>query len=259
MTPEGYPDERPTDLLSQVQEAYKLIQENRDWADASWVPYTLERAQDNLADAIAFLGGELPQPETQPETPAPSSDWGNILSGAQGIAGRNKWYVGPDANGIDIFVPRYTVFRAPKECQMYFSTVQGGPGMVGEMILVFRDGSAARARHVVPMQEPGYYAIGTPLAYVYDTNLDMLRWPQGYGTPPDGYQHLDLALASAPERLNPAGGAGGDWNAYHVLWELLGGIPNITIIPRTPGPVEGMQHLDASVQDQWHAWAGTKA
>ena len=56
--------------------------------------------------------------------------------------------------------------------------------------------------------------------------MDMLRWPRNWPPPrpPDGYQHLDLSLASHPSRLNPAGGAGGDVDAYAHVWGKKGGV-----------------------------------
>ncbi len=128
---------------------------------------------------------------------------------------------------------------------------------IGEMLLQYDDGRAVRFRHVVGVVPSGnWYAQGAPVAQVYDPSMDLLRWPAGYPTPPDGYQHLDLSLATSAAKLNPQGGAGGDVDAdYHIWVEAVPpGIPNISIVPRTPGPVEGSTRAHKAA---WQQYTGT--
>ncbi len=217
-----------------------------------------------VKDYMNQIKGLLPKVDTTLPPPPTGSDedWVNLLSGAPGLAGKQKWYAPPkpNANGIDIFVKRGTIVRAPFAGTVRFEQVPGGPMLIGQMTLVHADGRTVRYRHVaVTQQQMSQFRIAyvhldgdipTPLeveqgqmlsvVYISDPSMDILRWPPGYPTPPDGYQHLDLSLASHPTRMDPTGGAGGDVNAYAHIWERRGGIPHIQIIPKTPGPQEGL-------------------
>jgi hypothetical protein len=207
-------------------------------------------------DQIKALLPKVPEP---PPVTGPDEDWANLLSQAPGLAGKRKWYSGPNANGIDIFVKRGTIVRAPFAGTVKFEQVPGGPMPIGQLTLTHQDGRTVRYRHVAVTQQelqkfgmmfekpgnsPGTENVqqGQALSVVLvnDPSMDILRWPPGYPTPPDGFQHLDLALASHPSRMDPTGGAGGDVNAYAHIWGKMGGIPHIQIIDRTPGPQEGL-------------------
>jgi hypothetical protein len=210
------------------------------------------------------IQAKLPKDQTEPPPPpepVPDEVWATLVSGAQGLAGAKKWYTGPNANGIDIFVRRGTIVRAPFAGTVKFEQVPGGPMLIGQLTLTHSDGRTVRYRHVAVSQqqlavfgfkflvgpdgklpEDQYVNQGQALSKVLvnDPSMDILHWPPGYPTPPDGYQHLDLSLASHPSRMDPTGGAGGDVNAYQHIWGKKGGIPGIQIIPRTPGPQEGL-------------------
>lgn len=206
-------------------------------------------------------------PPVDPPMPAPPVEaWGTLVSGASGLAGRTKWLYG--SKGVDIFVRRNTIVTAPRDCHITFQQVPGGPLLIGQMILQFSDGTAARYRHVssqVGSQADAY--AGKDVALVSDASMDMLHWPAGYPTPPDGYQHLDLSLASSVARLDPTGGAGGDVDADDYLMSH-GGLPGMQWISHTPGPMDGMRlalmaagRLDgmdkerASLLAEYAAWA----
>jgi hypothetical protein len=222
-----------------VASALDNIRTARAYPAGVWPAGTLERADSLLTQAL----GE-PQPPPQDES------WANVLSGAEGLAGRQKWF--PNSTGCDIFVRRGTEVHAPHDCAVSFRQVPGGPMQIGEMLLVYPDGRAVRFRHVqTQVGNNAQASKGAVVAIVWDPSMDLLNWPPGYPTPPDGYQHLDISLATSAARLNPEGGAGGDVDADKHIFEQHGGIPNIQLILRTPGPIEGAQvpHLPA-----WQAW-----
>jgi len=205
-----------------------------------WPAGTLEQADLPLSQAL----GETTFPAAQDE------DWANLLSDAEGIASVQKWF--PNSTGCDIFVRRGTEVRAPHDCAVSFQFVPGGPIPIGEMLLVYADGRAVRFRHVQTRVGNNAQAHqGDVVAIVWDASMDLLHWPPGYPTPPDGYQHLDISLATSAALLNPEGGAGGDVDADAHIFQQHGGIPNIQLVPSTPGPIEGSQvpHLAA-----WQAW-----
>jgi hypothetical protein len=224
------------------------------------------RATD-INDAFTFMGEgarllsiAIPQVDVlEAQTPGPDpepgnddEDWANLLSGAPGLAGRQKWLAG--STGCDLFVRRGTVVRAPQEGTFHFQMLPvPGIGAIGEWMLEYPDGRAVRGRHCAQPQVANGARVtrGQPLCIVSDQTMDMLRWPAGYPAPPDGYQHLDISLASSVSRLNPAGGAGGDVDADTHIWSK-GGIPNIRLIDRTPGPMEGSR---GTLRAQWAAWA----
>ncbi len=215
----------------------------------------------------------LPKDDTAPPEPVDptAENWKDLLSQAPGLAGKQKWYAPPhpNANGIDIFVKRGTIVRAPFAGTVKFEQVPGGPLLIGQLTLVHADGRTVRYRHVAVtsaqlaqfdmtyrkleirqgLELPAVQTVeqGQMLSVVLvsDPSMDMLRWPAGYPKPPDGYQHLDLSLASHPSLMDPTGGAGGNVNAYAHIWGKMGGIPHISIIERTPGPQEGLVGLNA--------------
>jgi murein DD-endopeptidase MepM/ murein hydrolase activator NlpD len=158
-------------------------------------------------------------------------DWYDIVSDATGLTGQLKWLSG--STGMDIFVARGTVVKAP-----FAGTITGGVG--SSVVLTADNGFTARFLHVAPLVRTNTKVqLGQPLATVNDSSLDILRWPGGqYGTPPDGYQHLDLSLATNPSGLNWQGGAGGNLNSYQYV-TTHGGIANMQVISKTPGPLEG--------------------
>jgi hypothetical protein len=122
--------------------------------------------------------------------------------------------------------------------------------MIGEMTLVYPDGRAVRFRHDLAQVANGTNVKkGTQLAIVYDPSMDLLRWPSGYPTPPDGYQHLDLSLATSVSRLDPTGGAGGDVDTFDHVWTKMGGLPNFQVIERTPGPPQSGMSANVSQRD----------
>ncbi len=204
-----------------------------------WPPGTLEAADEALT-ALLGAGPYEPPPEQVPLPEPVDEDWANLLSGAAGIGGANKWQ--PGSTGCDLFVARGTIVTCPHRAYVTFQSVPGGPMPIGEMLLQYDDGRAVRYRHVQSvMTGNGWANQGAAVAIVYDPSMDLLHWPAGYPTPPDGYQHLDLSLATSAAKLNPTGGAGGDVDADYHIWVERGGIPNIQIVSRTPGPVEGSQ------------------
>jgi hypothetical protein len=207
---------------------------------------------DRAGQALAALedeGGGEPPPDPDAE------DWAILLDGAPGLVGREKWLAG--SKGSDLFVARNTIVRAPCRGRVTFQGVPvPGVGTIGEMVLTYPDGRAVRFRHVAgpAVSNGATVERGAVLCRVYDASMDRLRWPGGYPTPPDGYQHLDLALASSVYRLNPQGGAGGDVDTYDHVWGQRGGLPSFQVIDRTPGPMQGMGHLGAQEQAAWAAW-----
>lgn len=204
-------------------------------------------------EAKAVLPKVPPAPEPEPPPlPEPAEAWTDLLHSTAGLAGRSKWLAG--STGVDIFVPRNTLIRAPFDGQMTFRKVAGGPMPIGEMVITHQDGRTVRWRHVEAIGGIGSHVRqGQDVAFVYDPSMDFLRWPAGYPTPPDSYQHVDVSLASHPSRLNPQGGAGGDVDADQHIWSQYGGVANITLIPRTPGPPEGS--VRAADLEAWTAWA----
>lgn len=221
------------------------------------------RNAEELAPALAALLAQLqaapaPPPDpAPPPAPAPSEDWAHLHGGAPGLVGQQKWL--PGSTGIDVFVRRGTPVYAPFAGTWRWQQVPGGPAPIGEGLLVRQDGFCARFRHVARRAADGPVAPGALLAVVHDPGLDLLRWPPGYPPPPDGYQHNDLSLATAPERLDPRGGAGGDIPAFAYIWER-GGIANTQVIARTPGPPEGLRPFgDAAAVAAWAAWCGWPA
>ncbi len=224
----------------------QLAAQNGDlWAGVN----ALGPVKDYMDQIKALLPKADPRPPEPVPPPGPDEDWAGLLSGAVGLAGKQKWYAPPrpNANGIDIFVKRGTVICAPFAGTVQFTQVPGGPMLIGQMTLTHKDGRCVRYRHVstsstatVLQGQAVEQGFALSAVLVNDPSMDMLRWPRGYPLPPDGYQHLDLSLASHPSRLDPTGGAGGDVNAYQHIWGKMGGIPGIQIIDRTPGPQDGM-------------------
>lgn len=160
--------------------------------------------------------------------------WTELVSQAVGLTGYQKWL--PGSTGMDVFVERGTLVRSPiagivSVIMPYEITITALNGRV-----------AVRCRHGVPLVPIGEEVIpGQPVAEVNDPSLDRLRWPGGqFGPPPpSGYQHLDLSVATSFRGLRVQGGAGGDINAFDYVYDH-GGLPNMTIIRRTPGPPEGI-------------------
>jgi len=205
-----------------------------------------------LAEAIPQVEALEGAPAPPPEPPPPLTEsWAHLLSDAPGLAGYQKWK--PGSTGCDLFVKRGTRVKAPIAGVMTFQQVPGGPMPIGEMRIVAQDGSTVRFRHVSALLATGTtVAVGQDVAQVNDPSMDLLRWPAGYPTPPDSYQHLDISLASSPARLDPTGGAGGDIDADQYI-RSKGGVNNIQWIARTPGPPEGS--MSAEVRAAWSAWA----
>jgi hypothetical protein len=190
--------------------------------DADWPPGTLERADVALEETL----GAVPVVATE--------DWSQFISGAAGLVGKTKWKSG--SLGCDIFVPRGTIVRAPFAGHAKFELLPDIVGPHGEVTLVRGDGFTVRFRHVLAQGDEGDVALGQPVALVYDGSLDTLQWPLPGSPPPDGYQHVDVSVASRPDRIVRDGGMGGDINAYRYLFEQHGGIPRVAVIDHTPGP-----------------------
>jgi hypothetical protein len=216
----------------------------------------------NRGEFFALLGGFVLMPLAKPEdqnpnpiivprpartstpTPIPTNsrlirgssgqeeNWRDLVSGTPGLTAPEKWFEG--SLGMDIFLRRDTRVNAPFAGTVYKESHNG-------MVLVATNGFTARFRHVTFYWEEGErVTLGQEIARVFDSNLEMLRWPgRIYGTPPDGFQHLDLSIAGNRNRLIYQGGAGGDIDAYDYV-RNHGGLPSMTIIPRTPGPMEGL-------------------
>src|SRR5262245_34062574 len=119
-----------------VRGALDNIRQARAFRDGVWPAGTLEQADALLSQAL----GESTR------APAQDEDWADLLSGAEGIAGQQKWF--PNSTGCDIFVRRGTEVHAPHDCAVSFRSVPGGPMPIGEMLLVYPDGRAIRFRHV---------------------------------------------------------------------------------------------------------------
>lgn len=204
----------------------------------------------DVFNQILAANNNAPAQPSQP--PSPVEDWSLLLGGTPVLTGPTKWLAG--STGCDLFVRRQSVIKAPYDCdRVTFQMVPGGPMPIGEMVLYPVDKSlpVARFRHVTSNSNLARPRKGDPVARVYDPSMDMLHWParwQGgepnYPRPADGYQHLDLSLASVPGQLNPLsvhgfGGAGGDLSAYQYL-AARNALTNVTLVARTPGPQEGM-------------------
>ena len=245
---------RVEDLVRQLFPAERLPDWDALWTYVGEASRLTDEELRQLLEALIAAGADptptpTPTPPPQPP-PAPAERWAHLLSDAPGLTGQQKWL--PGSTGIDIFVRRGTVVRAPFSGTWQFQLVPGGPMPIGEGVLVRDDGFCARFRHIQSQANPGPVALEAPLAVVNDPSMDLLRWPAGYPTPPDGYQHLDVSLATHPTRLDPTGGAGGDVPAYGYIWGR-GGVANIQVIARTPGPPEGMRPFEAAA---WARWCG---
>jgi hypothetical protein len=179
--------------------------------------------------------GFPPQGFPQPGRGGPPAGSGRmpftIPSG--GVFGMQKWTGGQAA---DIFLPR----NSPITANIGGRVVQAIPGtglqQGAEMGIMFDDGTNVRFRHVQPNLPAGArFGPGTNLARIFDSSMDMLsRNVAASIGAPDGYQHLDLALASSPGGFQFAGG-----DIAAPSWLQSMGYQG-RIVPRTPGPQEGM-------------------
>lgn len=221
----------PTTRMTKA-ELTKLCKDNIAFAAdiQSGLGTIYEHAQVALGNLPKVDPGPPPGPDPDAE------DWSLLLSEAAGLVGKEKWL--PGSKGSDLFVKRGTPVRAPHDAICRVAQIPIGNGMtIGEITLQYTDGRAVRFRHDLAYVRDGQAVLkGAVLAQVYDASMDLLRWPRGYPTPPDGYQHLDLSLATSIDRLDPRGGAGGDVDTYDHIWGTMGGLPNFTVIERTPGP-----------------------
>jgi hypothetical protein len=241
------------DTLGAARRMLADLQANARGSDGTVTADDWERllsVGDYIGQSLLLLEGKSPG-EWAVQAAVEDEFWADLVSGASGLAGRQKWLAG--STGMDIFVRRKTEVRAPIAGTMRFELEQGGPTLIGKMMIVHDDGRTVRFRHVEPAVANGRVALHQVVARVFDQSMDMLRWPLGYPRPPDGYQHLDLSLASRPEFMNPTGGAGGNVRALDHVWGKKGGVPRIELIARTPGPMEGTV---GPLRVAWAQWAG---
>lgn len=235
--------------MTEDRSAQSLVTEAADWADITLTKLgkthparpSATSTRDLLARALPQMAPapvDTPPVDTPPDDGGQPADplyenWANWLSGAVGLVGRIKWK--PGSTGCDLFVPRGTIIRAPFAGHATFQQLPDMVGPHGELTLVRADGLTVRIRHELAAGDGGDVAWDQAIGIVYDPSLDLLTWPAGLPTPPDGYQHADLSLASDPSRLDPSGGAGGDINAFAYL-QQQGVLDGWTIVARTPGP-----------------------
>jgi hypothetical protein len=222
---------------------------NDNIAFAADIQSGLGRIWEHAQVALDSLGKADPPPVTPPPI-TDGEDWEILLDGAVGLVGREKWLVG--SKGSDLFVVRGTQVRAPHDARVSITQIPIGNGMtIGEMTLVYEDGRAVRFRHdLAHVANGSHVRKGDYVAVVYDPSMDLLRWPSsGFPRPPDGYQHLDLSLATSITRLDPSGGAGGDVDTYDHVWGKMGGLPNFTVIARTPGPPQSGMSTGATAKE----------
>ena len=165
----------------------------------------------------------------------PGMDWDfSLMLPPDGVYGQQKWMPG---NAIDVFTRRGTVIRAPTD-GIIGPLANAPPGPMGPIAgFVFSDASGKSARfiHVQPMGQPRRVRRGEPIGTVMDPSMDMLG---AYPGMPDGFQHIDLALASSPGALSYADpGRGGDVNASQFLRGMGYGrqIPGSTRGPNSGG------------------------
>jgi hypothetical protein len=281
----GEPVPGPDPALSEVESRLHAIQDECDRDDLRHTQIngptsSMTKAQltklcnDNIAFAADIQSGlgmiyehaqvaldTLPKVDPGPTPDPDAEDWSLLLSEAAGLVGKEKWL--PGSKGSDLFVRRGTVVRAPHDCTVRVTQVPIGGGLVvGEATLIYPDGRAVRFRHDVSKVADGAQVKkGDAVAVVYDYSMDLLRWPRaGYPTPPDGYQHLDLSLATSASRLDPTGGAGGDVDTYDYIWGQRGGLPNFTVIERTPGPPQSGMAIGVNKKDYMNIlkWFGVE-
>lgn len=239
---------KPTSSMTKAQ-LTQLCNDNI--AFAADIQKSLGITWEHAQVALDTLGKVDPGPAPEPQPDPDAEDWSLLLDDAVGLVGKEKWLVG--SKGSDLFVRRGTRVRAPHDCTVRVTQVPIGNGMtIGQSTLIYPDGRAVRFRHDIAQVSDGTQVKkGDIVSIVYDASMDLLRWPRvGYPTPPDGYQHLDLSLATSVQHLDPAGGAGGDVDTYDHVWTKMGGLPYFTVIERTPGPPQS--GMTAGMDEQSH-------
>jgi hypothetical protein len=148
---------------------------------------------------------------------------------AGGVYGREKWV--ENSRGVDVFLPRGTVIRAPvsgvvvspEDVVHPFAPAVPGLVLHGDAGLWFL------LCHVQPLATPGSrLEAGQPLALVDDPGLDCFPGP---GPGPSDWQHVDLNVADDGYFT----WRGGDIHASQWL-ERTG--YHGQVVARTPGPPE---------------------
>jgi hypothetical protein len=203
------------------------------------------------------LGGPSRPRSTTPASLAPAGGTGNpfaltaggAFGGSSGaydftrmfgnvptLEGVQKWSGG--GNSTDVFTPDNTTVYAPFSGQVQTIGTMNGP-VLGYLVMLTdpRTGFSMRLVHTQPVAA-GYVQAGQPLARVHDDGMNLLRWPGGqYGNAPSGYQHAQVDFANSPGGFRD-GPMGGTLDAERILQG--GGFRPTQLVPRTPGPPEGM-------------------
>jgi hypothetical protein len=141
-------------------------------------------------------------------------DWDpNFYLPPGGKFGQQKWMPG---NDIDIFINRGSPIKAPADGSINAGQAIGGPiGTIGSVVFTDTQGRVARFVHVQPQGAPRQVKKGEVIATVYDQSMDMLG---PYPEMPDGFQHIDFAIATSIGALSYRDpGAGGDINGAQYL------------------------------------------
>jgi hypothetical protein len=164
-------------------------------------------------------------------------DFSQMFGNVPTLVGQQKWSGG--GNSTDVFTPKGAVISAPFDGIVQTMQTMNGP-VPGELVMLTdpRTGFSMRLVHTKGLVKGGQVRKGQPLAIVDDPGMDMLRWPGGqYGQAPGGYQHAQVDFANSPGGFKD-GPMGGQLNALQILTQ--GGFRPGQVVPRTPGPPEGM-------------------
>ncbi len=181
-----------------------------------------------------FPGGGMGMPSMGGQLQIPQgADFRLMFSQTPTLEGMQKWTGG--GNSTDVFTRKDAPLLAP-----FDGIVTGTGGTFGQGGPVLTDpktGFSMRITHGQPMAH-GMVKKGQPFAIVDDPSMDMLRWPGGqYGNAPGGYQHAQVDFASSPNGFG-MGPMSSQGDAESILRQ--GGFTPTQMVPRTPGPPEGM-------------------
>jgi hypothetical protein len=155
---------------------------------------------------------------------------------AGGLYGREKWV--KDSLGVDVFLPRGTLVRAPVSGVIVDPSdiVKPFAPSVPSLILRGDAGLWFFLCHIIPCASTGaHLEAGQPLAIVDDPGLDCFPGP---GPGPSDWQHVDLNIAGTGYFT----WRGGDIHA--AQWLERTGYRG-QVVERTPGPPDafGMEAI----------------